>query len=162
MKGDKLSMCKRAGVALSFKAIEEKDLVGLIVFGKEIKQAVLPTDDFMMLLKEMIKLKAASETNLAVTLKQSIDMFKDPNSTKHLVILTDAMPTYGKDPETETLEAARLAANNGITVSIIGLDLNKKGEELAKKIVEIAKGRLYIVKDLKNVDQVVLEDYYSI
>jgi Mg-chelatase subunit ChlD len=116
----------------------------------------------MMLLKEMIKLKAASETNLAVTLKQSIDMFKDPNSTKHLVILTDAMPTYGKDPETETLEAARLAANNGITVSIIGLDLNKKGEELAKKIVEIAKGRLYIVKDLKNVDQVVLEDYYSI
>ncbi len=162
MKGDKLSMCKRAGVALSFKAIEEKDLVGLIVFGKEVKQAVMPTDDFMMLLKEMIKLKATSETNLAVTIKQSIDMFRDPNSTKHLVILTDAMPTFGKDPEAETLEAARLAANNGITISIIGININKKGEELAKNIVETAKGRLYAVKDVKDVDTVILEDYYSI
>ena len=33
MKGPKIGACKRAGIALAYKAIEEKDKVGLIVFG---------------------------------------------------------------------------------------------------------------------------------
>src|SRR3989338_7870368 len=32
MKGDKIDMCKKAGIALAYKAIENKDKVGLIVF----------------------------------------------------------------------------------------------------------------------------------
>ena len=47
-------------------------------------------------------------------------------------------------------------------ISIIGVNLDKKGEKLAKKIVELGRGKLYIVKDAKNVDKIILEDYYSI
>ena len=79
-----------------------------------------------------------------------------------LIILTDALPTIGKDPEEETINAVNLAVSNGITISIIGVNLDKKGEKLAKKIVELGRGKLYIVKDAKNVDKIILEDYYSI
>jgi Mg-chelatase subunit ChlD len=162
MKGEKIAMCKKAGIALSFKAIEEKDLVGLMVFGKEVKQQVMPTDDFMLLLKEMAKIRACSETNLAITIQKSIEMFPETDVTKHLIILTDAMPTFGDDPEKETLEAARIAASHEITISLIGINLNQKSEKLAKKIVEISNGRLYVVKDVKEVDKIVLEDYYGL
>lgn len=166
MKGDKISMCKKAGVALAFKAIEEKDKVGLIVFGKEVKQLVMPTDDFMMLLRGITSISAASETNLVSTIKTSIEMFPALDVTKHLIILTDALPTIGedskKDPEEETINAVNLAVSNGITISVIGINLDKKGEKLAKQIVELGKGKLYIVKDAKNVDKIILEDYYSI
>ncbi|MFH1439326.1 MAG: VWA domain-containing protein [Candidatus Woesearchaeota archaeon] len=199
MKGDKIAMCKKAGAALAFKAIEEKDQVGLIVFGKKVRQKVMPTDDFMLLLREMATIRASSETNLASTIKESIDMFPNIDVTKHLLLLTDALPTFaarigtgqvdgneigqienngmgsngirsisfnsdrlGINPEEETITAAAIAASHGITISIVGINMNKKGEKLAKKIVEIGSGKLYVVKDVKEIDKIVLEDYYGI
>jgi hypothetical protein len=37
MKGKKIEVCKKAGIALAYKAISEKDKVGLIVFGSDVK-----------------------------------------------------------------------------------------------------------------------------
>ena len=40
--------------------------------------------------------------------------------------------------------------------------LDKKGEKLAKEIVKLSNGRLYIMKDVENLDKIILEDYYSL
>ncbi|MBT4823636.1 VWA domain-containing protein [Candidatus Woesearchaeota archaeon] len=162
MKGEKLVMCKKAGISLAFKAIEEKDKVGLMVFGKEIKQEIMPTDDFLMLLKEISVIKATSETDFGVTIKRAINMFPAEDVTKHLLILTDALPTVGKDPQQETLDAANIAAANGITISVVGINLDKPGKILAKKLAETGNGKLYVVKDVKEIDKIVLQDYYSL
>ena len=82
--------------------------------------------------------------------------------TKHLVLITDAVPTVGEDPGKSTLNFVERASAYGITISVIGIALSKEGTELAKKIVEIGKGRLYVVRDLENLDRVVLEDYYNL
>ena len=162
MKGKKIEHCKRAGIALAFKAIEEKDLVGLIVFGAKIKKEIKPTNDFNFLLREIAKIRTGEQTNIADAIEHSINLFPDENITKHLIIITDALPTFGKDPEKDTLDAVSKARNRGITISLIGININKKGEKLASKIVEISKGRFYIVKDIEMIDFLVLEDYYSI
>ena len=162
MKGKKIGACKRAGIALAYKAIEEKDKVGLIVFGTELKEVIKPTADFTFLLKNITKIKASKQTDIVKTLRKAIDMFPSEDVTKHLILITDALPTMGKEPEKETLQEASIAKDNGITISVIGIDLNEKGKKLAKKIVEIGEGRLYVVKDVENVDKVVLEEYYSI
>lgn len=159
MKGKKIEMCKKAGVALAYKAIEEKDKVGLIVFGSDIKSSIRPTDDFLLLLKEMTHIRAARETNMIKTIEEAIGLFPDEEVTKHLILITDAMPTVGK--EEELLMACSKARGNKITVSLIGINLEEKGEALAKKIVEIGEGRLYGIKELENLDKIVLEDYYS-
>jgi len=162
MKGAKIGACKRAGIALAYKAINEKDKVGLIVFGSEIKEAVRPTLDFGFLLKEIAKVKASKQTDLKVTLRKAIELFPNEHVTKHLILITDALPTIGQKPEEETLKEASIARNNGITISLIGINLNEKGKKLAEKIIEIGQGRLYVVKDIENVDKIVLEDYYNI
>lgn len=162
MKGNKIDMCKKAGVALAFKAIEEKDKVGLIVFGSDIKESIRPTYDFAMLSKAIAKARASRETDLALTIKHSIELFPSIETSKHLMLLTDALPTKGTDPEKETLKAVEIAANNDITISVVGINIDKNGEKLAKKIVQIGKGKLYLVKNLEELDKIVLEDYYGV
>ena len=162
MKGAKIDACKRAGIALAYKAIDERDKVGLIVFGSEIKTAIEPTLDFSYLLKSITSARASKETDLAASLKKSIELFPNENITKHLILITDALPTIGKEPEKETLQQTSMARNKGITISLIGINLNEKGKELAEKIVELGEGKLYTVKNIENIDKVVLEDYYSV
>jgi Mg-chelatase subunit ChlD len=162
MKGAKIDVCKKAGVALAFKAINERDKVGLIVFGSEVKTAIQPTDEFGMLLKEITKIRASKETNIVKTIEKAIELFPQEKITKHLILITDAMPTVGDDPENATIKAISEARNAGITISLIGIKLDVKGKELAEKITELGNGKLYVVRDLDNIDKIVLEDYYSV
>jgi Mg-chelatase subunit ChlD len=161
MKGSKIGACKRAGIALAYKAINEKDKVGLIVFGSDVKNVIAPTKNFLHLIKGITAAKASRETDMVSTLRKAIDVFPNEDVTKHLIIITDALPTTGKDPEKDTLQEVSIASNKGITVSIVGINLDEKGKNLAEKIVELGNGKLYVIKNPENADKVVLEDYYS-
>jgi len=162
MKGKKLETAKKAGVALSYKATSEKDKVGLIVFGSDVKESVAPTKDFMELLRKITVIRAQKETDFISMIEKAIELFPRVHATKHLVILTDALPTVGDEPEEETLKHVAIAKSAGITISLIGINLDKKGAKLAKKMTEIGDGRLYQVKNLENMDRIILQDYYSI
>src|SRR3989339_1901065 len=162
MKGKKIEACKKAGIALAYKAINEKDKVGLIVFGSEVKEVVEPTSDFTRLLKEITRIKASKETDIVSTLRKAIELFPSENITKHLILITDALPTKGDEPEKSTLEEASIVRSKGITISLIGINLDEKGKKLAEKIVELGEGRLYVVRNLENVGRIVLEDYYRV
>jgi Mg-chelatase subunit ChlD len=137
-------------------------MVGLIVFGSEVTKAIEPMNNFGTLLKEIVTIRAQSETNIAETIKKAVEMFPKSDVTKHLVLITDAMPTAGNKPEHDTIEAASLAKANSITMSLVGIELDKKGRSLAEKLVELGEGRLYAVKNVENVDRIVLEDYYGL
>lgn len=162
MKGAKLVQGKKAGIALSYKALQEKDRVGMIAFGKDVRSKIRPTDSFRTLLKEISRITARGKTNIAATIEEASNMFPREESAKHLILLTDAMPTSGETPENETLEAAAKAAGKKITISVIGINLGKEGQEMADRIVEIGKGRTFRVRSLENIDSIVLEDYYSV
>tara|TARA_Y100000310_G_scaffold301594_1_gene338193 strand:- start:42 stop:1229 length:1188 start_codon:yes stop_codon:yes gene_type:complete len=162
MKGKKIDCCKKAGVALAYKAISNKDKVGLIVFGSDIKGEIPPTSDFSTLLKSITSVKATKETDFVKTFKKAVELFPSEQATKHLVLLTDALPTKGDSPEKNAIEEAAIAKSNEITISVVGINLDKKGRELAEKIVEIGEGRLYSVRNLDNIDKIVLDDYYSV
>jgi len=161
MRGAKLEMAKKAGIALAYKAIQEKDKIGLIVFGSEIKEFLEPTSNFPLILREITKARASKETNIAMTIKKAVELFPDKEITKHLVLLTDVMPTSGENPEKETMDAVSEAANSNITISVIGIDLDREGKKLGQKITEIGKGRFYLAKDLKEIDKIMLQDYYE-
>ena len=161
MKGKKIESCKKAGIALAYKAINENDKVGLIVFGSELKIVIEPTSDFPFLLKSIAGVRASMQTDFVATLRKSIELFPNENITKHLILITDALPNIGEEPEKETLKEISTARNNGITISLIGINLDEKGKKFAEKIVEIGNGKLYSVKNVEDVDLVVMEDYYS-
>ena len=161
MRGSKIEMAKKAGIALAYKAMQAKDKIGLIVFGSEIKEFLEPTSNFPLLLKEITKARASKETNIAMTIKKAVELFPNKEVTKHLILLTDVMPTSGDNPEKETMDAVSEAANSSITISIVGIDLERDGRKLGQKITELGKGRFYLAKDLKEIDKIMLQDYYA-
>lgn len=162
MIGEKIDLCKKAGIALALKAIEERDKVGLLVFNSEIKEEVKPTYDFRLLLDRITRIKAAKRTDMASVIGCALRLFPSGKVTKHLILITDAMPTVGDKPEEETLNTVERVRNNKITISVVGINLSKKAKKLAEEIVKIGNGKLYVIKNLKNLDKVVLEDYYNI
>jgi len=161
MKGKKLAAAKKAGLALAYKALQSKDKVGLVVHETELKAKVIPTDNFPVLARTIVDISATQQTDMKQLIETSFDLFPDKHATKHLILLTDGLPTVGKDPKGETLQAVAMAKEQGITTSVVGLGMDKEGEELAQKMVEMGEGKFYSVKDLDMVDAVVLEDYYS-
>ena len=162
MKGNKLEMAKKAGIALSYQAIEERDYAGLLVFGREVREEIAPTQDFGQLLKTITRVHANQETHFVKMIHESVKMFPPGKVTKHLVVLTDALPTIGKDPEKETLAAVGVARGAGITISVVGINLDQNGREFAEKIASLGQGRLYDVKHLEDMDTLILQDYYSV
>ncbi len=157
MKGDKLGLSKRAGVALAYKAILDKNRVGLLVFDSEIRKIVSLTNNFNLILSELVRIRARNQTNINKVISKASEMLNKSKNTKHIVILSDAMPNVG---EIESVyEATAVAASRGITVSFIGVDLDEKGITVAEKTVEIGKGRLYRVSKIDNIDSILLEDY---
>ncbi len=162
MKGNKIDACKKAGIALAYKAINEKDKVGLIVFGTDIKTAIKPTTDFPFLLKSIVSARASRQTDFVATLQKANELFPNEDTTKHLILITDALPTIGDDPEKKTIKEVSIARNKGITISLIGINLDEKGKKFAEKITELGNGKLYAVNNAKNIDMVVLEDYYTL
>ncbi len=162
MKGDKIGTCKKAGIALAFQAMQKRDKVGLIVFGDDVRVSLPPTNQFVELLGEITRIRANKQTNLSLTMERAIELFPSHDHTKHLIILSDALPTVGKDPEQQAIRAAELAVNHGITISILGINLDKDGLSLGEKITAVGRGRLYAVRNLKDIDRLVLEDYRSV
>ncbi len=164
MRGEKIEQCKRAGIALAYKAVSERDKIGLIVFGSDIKKSISPTNDFTTIIKEIAAIKPFGETDIAGTISEASKIFSQDKSnvTKHLIIITDAMPTKGAEPEKETLKAASAARSSEITISIVGIKLDKKGNELAEQIAKIGNGRFYTARSVKDIDKIILEDYYAV
>ena len=159
MKGKKIEMAKKAGIALSYKACQDRNEVGLIVFGDEIKEELLPTNNFNLILDKITRVKPSKQTNIARTIQRAYEMLDSKTSTKHLIIITDALPTFGDDPIKETLEECYKAQKHNISTSIIGINLDKEGILTSEKIVEAGNGRLHLVKDLEKIDILILEEY---
>lgn len=162
MKGKKLEICKKAGIALAYKAISQNDKVGMISFASTIKDVITPTQDFSTILQTITKISASEQTDFNKAINKTIELFPKDKTTKHLLILTDAIPTAGNQPEKQTINAVTKANDLGITTSIIGIQLDDKGTSLAKEIAHAGKGRFFIVKNLEELDKIVLEDYYAI
>jgi Mg-chelatase subunit ChlD len=161
MMGDKLNLAKRAGIALAWKSIKEKNKVGLIVFNAEINDEIVPGKEVMPILKSLSGTKASAETDMSKAIEKSIELFKNKKGKKHLLLVTDGMPTKGELPISKTYESASKAVAEKISISILGIGLEEKGEEVAKKIAEIGEGKLYMASDHEDIDGIVLEDYYE-
>ncbi len=161
MKGDKIATAKKAGVALAYKAIQHKDKVGIMVFGKDVKDKVAPTDDFEELLYHLARIRASAQTDFTALIRGASELFSG-TGTKHLIMLTDAMPTVGDKPKEETLEAVSMARAAGISVSVVGIKLDEEATAFAKDIATVGMGRLAIAREVQEIDRIILEDYEAL
>lgn len=99
----------------------DNDKVGLVIFALQPKMQLPLTSDFYtakMYLNDLTpKLISNQGTNLADAIKMAMNGFSPAEDMhKAIILITDA-----EDHEGEALDAARLAAENGIQIDVIGL-----------------------------------------
>lgn len=158
MKGQKIKMAKRAGIALAHKATTNKDKAGLLVFNSEIETIIPPTQNFHELLLPISKITTKGETDIALAIQKANETLNQKKNN-HIVLITDAVQTLGKKPQEEVLKKISQTTNQKITITIIGINLDKEGETLARKITDINNGKFYQIKSTQDLGTIVLEDY---
>lgn len=155
MYGEKIVEAKKSCIVLIEKILRDNNIPVLILFNDKIvfEGEIKKLDE---VLSTIMKIFPNGSTDIALALRKSLD-YIDRNS--HIVIITDALPTFGEKPIEDTLNTVKIIRNKNSFVSIIGINLNEEGENIAKKIVEIGGGNLFIVKDIKELSKVLILDY---
>ncbi len=160
MKGEKLRLAKRAGVALAHRAIRDQNKVGLVLFGSNIEKTVPLTKDFFTFVRPLTTSSPGQETNIALAIKQATRLLQDAKGIKHIVVLTDGLHTT--DHVLSVLETVAIATQEEVSISIVGIGLDQQGHNLATKIVDISDGRLFEVNAADEVGGVVIADYVGL
>ncbi|MBN1175734.1 VWA domain-containing protein [Candidatus Woesearchaeota archaeon] len=162
MKGEKLRLAKRSGVALGHRAIRDNNKVGLVIFGSDIEKSVGLTKDFMSFVKPLALSTPGQETDIALAVRQGVRLLENETGIKHIVLITDGLHTTSNNPEGAVLDEIGKAIAQDITISVVGIALDKLGEKMATTIVDHSKGKLYAVSSPDEVQGVVIADYRSL
>jgi len=162
MKGEKLRLAKRAGVALAHKAIRDQNKVGLVVFESDVAQEIPLTKDFFTFVQPLALSSPGKETDIALAIVAGTKLLHGAKGIKHIVLLTDGLHTTSNDPEKVVLEQVALASSQDISISVVGINLDDLGRSLAQSIVDVSKGKLHTVLDAKEIGGVIIADYRSL
>lgn len=162
MKGEKIRLAKRSGVALAHRAIRDGNSVGLVLFGSDIEKKVPLTKDFFSFVKPLALSTPGQETDIALAIRQAVILLEHATGIKHIVLLTDGLHTTSNDATGAVLNEVAKAVSQDITISLVGIALDDIGEKLATTIVDHSKGHLYSVSSPDEVAGVVIADYRSL
>ena len=162
MRGEKLRLAKKAGVSLAHKALRDRNDVGLVVFGSNVEKKVPLTKDFYTFVKPLTMITPGQETDIALAIKESIHILEKGKGIKHIVLLTDGIHTVSDDPQKAILEQIGRAAQCGITISVAAMIPDEEGLQVVRMIVNNSKGKLYAVKDLDDMQGILIADYESL
>lgn len=162
MRGQKIAAAKRAGLALARHAIEQRDRVGLVLFADRVRASSPPTCEFLELAGVLAPARAAAETNIEAALGAAAALLEREKGARHIILLTDVLPTAGLEPERAMLDKIAELAAVGITTSIVGISLDAKGAALGRRAAELGRGRLFCARELSQLGAIVLEDYNAL
>lgn len=162
MKGEKIRMAKKAGVGLTYKAEQNQDQVGLVLFSSDVHTAVAPGATLLDISKSLVKTKTKGETDISKGIDKSVDMFTDRNKTKHILLLTDGLQTKGKKPIQTVLPSLDKLLHRDIGLTFIGINMDEKGQDLAKKIVDHVDGDIVNLDSVEHLDGELIGMYKNI
>lgn len=161
MRGAKLDACKKAAIGLAYLGIKGRDRVAVVSFkSTPVLSANFgePLDEFA---RKVAGLSPSETTNIAEALRFSGGILsgeKRHDRERHIILITDAMPTSGERPVDETMEEASACKEAGMTVSVVGINLDKEGDDIARRIAQIGGGSFYHVADAERVNEAVMLD----
>jgi len=162
MKGEKIEMAKKAGVGLTYKAEQNNDDVGLILFSSDVHTAVKPGATLMNISKNLVKARTKGETDISRGLNKAVSTFTDKNTEKHIILLTDGLQTKGKEPIRTLLPSLDKLLHHDIGLTFVGINMDETGRDLAQKIVDHVDGDIHNVNSIEHLDGEILGSYENL
>ncbi len=154
MEGKKMQLARQSAMGV-VDNLRPVDRVGVLVFDNSFQWAIpIRDNDEAPLLKRLIAgIIADGGTQIAPALHEAYRQIRPQNAVyKHILLLTDGISEEG-----DSIQLAREAAQQKVTISTIGLgqDVNRAYLE---RVADNAKGRSYFLLDVSQLAQVVLRD----
>ncbi|MBK9166470.1 MAG: VWA domain-containing protein [Bryobacterales bacterium] len=154
MEGKKMELARlaAAGVIENLRPI---DMIGVLIFDNthEWTVPIRRAQDRALLKRLVAGIAADGGTQIAPALAEAYQRIAPVNATyKHIVLLTDGISEEG-----DSLQVARDASDNRVTISTVGLgqDVNRAYLE---KIASFANGKAYLLNDPTALEQILLRD----
>ena len=154
MEGKKIELARLAalGVVDNLRPI---DMVGVLIFDNSFQWAVpvRRAEDKTMIKRLISGITPDGGTQIAPALTEAYHKIMPARATfKHIVLLTDGISEEG-----DSLELAKDAAQQHVTISTVGLgqDVNRAYLE---KIATVAEGKSYFLNEPSGLEQLLLRD----
>lgn len=162
MKGAKMDAVKKAALALAYMGMQEGDRVSVVSFNKDAELITPLTDNIIDIARKIMPLRPGKGTDLAKAIREARISLEDSQKDKHIILISDAIPTEGVKPVEKALEETSKTAAEGITISIIGIDLDADGKKIAQEISGIGDGTFYHIDDPSQIRGAVLEEHAKV
>ncbi len=154
MEGKKMQLARQSAIGV-VENLRPIDQVGVLVFDNSFQWAVPPqVNAYPERTKQSIAgILADGGTQIAPALFEGYQKIRYSKAVyKHILLLTDGISEEG-----DSINLAREAAKQKITISAIGLgqDVNRSYLE---RVASTAEGRSYFLIDVEGLEQLVLQD----
>lgn len=154
MEGVKMQLARVAAIGV-IDNLRPQDMVGVLTFDNSYQWTVpIRKAEAKSLIKRLVSgIMPDGGTQIAPALEEAYRKVQPLKATyKHIVLLTDGISEEG-----DSLNLAKEAAVNKVTISTVGLgrDVNRN---YLQKVAENAKGSSYIVEDPTMLQQILLKD----
>ncbi len=160
MRGKKIDACKRAAIGLAFVSLHEGDRTSVLSFNKKSHRVVSFGESLFSFSKNVASLAPTGTTDLGLGLREARNLLLSSGlkNRKHIILITDGIPTEGKKPLEAALEEAYACKEAEVSVSVIGIGVDKDGEKNGRAIALIGEGQFYQVADVEKINEAVLSD----
>lgn len=154
MEGKKMELARSAASGV-IDNLKPDDSVGILIFDNSFMWDVpiRKADNKTLIKREIAGIMPDGGTQIAPALVEAFYRIQQINAAyRHIVLLTDGISEEG-----DSLNLAKEAAENRVTISTVGLgqDVNKVYLE---KIASGAKGKSYLLTDPTGLEQILLKD----
>jgi uncharacterized membrane protein len=154
MEGRKMELARLAAIGV-VENLKPVDQVGILIFDNTHQWAVplRKAEDKTMIKRLIAGIVADGGTQIAPALAEAYKrMLPAQGVYKHIVLLTDGISEEG-----ESMNVARDAAQNRITISTVGLgqDVNRG---FLERVAAAALGKAYFLTDPAGLEQILIKD----
>lgn len=154
MEGRKMELARVAAIGV-IENLRPVDMVGVLIFDNSFQWAVpiRKAEDRASIKRLVAGITPDGGTQIAPALSEAYRRALPQKATfKHIVLLTDGISEEG-----DSINLAKEAANERVTISTVGLgqDVNRAYLE---KVASFAKGKSYFLNDPSGLEQILLKD----
>ncbi|MBM3724182.1 MAG: VWA domain-containing protein [Acidobacteria bacterium] len=154
MEGRKMELARLAAIGV-INNLRPIDMVGVLIFDNSFQWAVpiRKAEDRTLITRLVAGITPDGGTQIAPALAESYRKILPTRATfRHIVLLTDGISEEG-----DSINVAREAATQRVTISTVGLgqDVNRAYLE---KVASFSKGKSYFLIDPSGLEQILLKD----
>lgn len=143
----------KEGAFACLELLSERDYCGVVSFDDDysVNVEMTPKTQQALIIDAIEKIEPSGATMYSGAIDQAGKLLKGLRGVerKHIIFVTDGEPGGGDEERNAYLDAIADNFANGITISVIGIDISDSGNSAAQRMSEMAEqggGRFYAVK----------------